>query len=73
MISDPNTAKQISQVMLDVAGRLNESTALVKDHCSPEESKAYSRAVGPVLWQLFSEVLDPIFMKHPSLKPPNYE
>jgi hypothetical protein len=73
MITNSNTAKKLSEVMLDIADELHKSIVIAKQRCSPEEYKAYSLAVGRVLWNLSTQVLDPLFAKHPILKPPSYD
>lgn len=73
MISNANTAKQISQLMLDVFRRLDESVEMVRNSCPPEETKAYRQAVGRVVNPILFEVLEPLYKQNPSLKPPSWE
>ena len=40
MISNKEVAQQISELMLDIFGRLDESLVTVKAKCSPEEAIA---------------------------------
>jgi len=73
MISDSGTAKQISDLMQDVFCRLDESVAVVKQTCSPEEAAAYSKAVGRVVGPIVMDVLEPLYERHPFLKPSNWD
>jgi hypothetical protein len=68
-VSNVETAKQVSDVMLDVSSRLNQSIILVQDTCSAEEFKDYRRSVGAVMGEILLEVLNPLYKQHPSLKP----
>ena len=73
MISNANTAKQISELMLDLFRRIDESVAMVKATCSPEEAAAYQKAVGRVAGPIVMDVLEPLYEKNPTLKPPNWD
>ncbi len=73
MISDSSTAKQISELMLDVFRRVDESVASVKGTCPPEEAAAYQKAVGKVAGPIVMDVLEPLYEKHPGLKPSNWD
>lgn len=70
MIADTITAKHVSELMLDISARLDESVAMVNKTCSPEEDATYRRAVGRILGDILLEVLNPLYAKHPALKPP---
>ena len=72
-VSNAETAKQVSDVMLDVSSRLNESIILVQDTCSEDEFKDYRRAVGAVMGEILLEVLNPLYKQHPSLKPKGFD
>jgi hypothetical protein len=70
VIDNKEIAKQVSQLMLDCGAKLDASVALVQSKCSSEELHAYRRAVGKVMGEVLLQVLNPIYAKHPSLKPP---
>jgi hypothetical protein len=59
--------------MQDCSSKLDESVALVRDECSAEELKKYRRAVGKVMGEILLEVLNPLYAKHPALKPPGWD
>jgi hypothetical protein len=73
MITDSNTARHVSALMLDISGRLAESESIVKETCSSQEDAVYRRAVGRILANILLEVLNPLYAEHPSLKPPGME
>lgn len=73
MITDNETAKYVSELMLDISGRLDESVAKVNKTCSPAEDSVYRRAVGGILGKILLEVLNPLYREHPSLKPSGME
>jgi hypothetical protein len=73
MIPDPKVAEQISALMLEISGRLDSSVALVNKTSTAEEAAVYRRAVGKILGEILLEVLNPLYAKHPSLKPAGFE
>ena len=73
MIEDPNVARQIAEILQDCTARLDKSVAVVKDGCGPEELKIYRMAVGKVMGEILLEVINPLYAKHPSLKPPGWD
>ena len=72
MISNPDIAKQISQLMHDVFRRLDESTEMVRNSCPPEEATTYRRAIGKVVSPMLFEVLEPLYKQNPELKPSSW-
>ena len=72
-ISDPVVAEEISSIMLGFTKKLEESTELVRRSCSAEESKVYKKAAATIYIEMFVNVLEPLYKKHPSLKPPNWD
>lgn len=70
MINNEEIAKQVSQLLLNCGSQLDESVAIVHDNCPPEELHVYRRAVGRIMGDILLEVLNPIYEKHPNLKPP---
>ena len=68
-VSNAETAKQVSDLALEMLARLDRSVALVQDTCSETEFKAYRRAAGRVMGEPVLELMNPLFEAHPSLKP----
>jgi len=73
MISNSTLAKEISDLMHDIFQRLDESVASVSQICSPEEADEYSKAVGRIVCPIVMEVMEPLYERHPALKPPNWD
>ena len=70
MIVDERTAKKVADLIYEIAGQIEASIGIVKNGCSPEELLAYKRAVGKVIYELYEDVLEPLYKKHPTLRPP---
>jgi hypothetical protein len=70
MILRKDIAKQVSQLMLEYAARLDASVALVQSECSPDELAVYRLAVGTVMGDMLLEIMNPLYKMHPDLKPP---
>ncbi len=73
MITNPETAKKISALMLDTFNRLDESIVTVRENCTPEEAAAYEKAIGRVVGPIVMDVLEPLYQQHPALKPHNWD
>ena len=73
LIENPETAKYVSQFILSINDQLDESIRTVEKGTSPAEYKAYKRGVGYVLYEVFDKILEPLYLRHPSLKPPEWE
>jgi hypothetical protein len=73
VITNPDTAKHVSELMLDIGARLDESVALVMDQSPAEEFTLYRRAVGHIMAEILLEVLNPLYLEHPGLKPKEFD
>ena len=69
MVENERIAKQISDLMVEFGARLNGSVALVKENCSEEELNTYRTAVGGILADMLFEIMNPLYKRHPGLKP----
>lgn len=69
MITNGRTAKQVSDLMLDITAQLNQSVSLVQEQASAEEFASYRLAVARIMGEILLEVLNPLYRKHPGLKP----
>jgi hypothetical protein len=72
MIKNAEIARQISDLMIEIGGRLDRSVLVLQQQCSPEESRVYGRAIGQVLGDML-DILNPLYEEHPSLKPSQME
>ena len=73
MIHSPETAKQISDLMMDMFTRLCDSCQVVRDHCSPEEYAAYKKATSRIAVGIVFDVMEPLYEKNPNHKPANWD
>ena len=73
MISNPQIAKQISTLMLEISAKIDESIAIVQSNCPVEEFRKYRLAAGRVMGEALLEILNPLYEKHSFLKPPGFE
>ncbi len=62
-------AEQVSNLMLEYGAKLDKSLVLVKEQCDEEEFKNYRAAVSKLLTTMLVEVMNPLYEKHPDLKP----
>jgi hypothetical protein len=73
MISNPQIAKEISSLMLEISAKIDESIAIVQSNCPEEEFRKYRLAAGRVMGEALLEILNPLYEKHSFLKPPGFE
>jgi hypothetical protein len=73
MISDVETAKEVSQLMLEASGALNEAMRVVHaSDCADEEKKPLLLAIGRVIAGIGLDVLNNFYLAHPEIKPDEY-
>lgn len=73
VIEEISVAEKVSQLMINVTDDLNDSIAMVQSNCSRDEFVKYRLAVASVMGEIFMEVLQPLYLKHHSLKPPAFD
>lgn len=69
MIESAEVAKQINSLMLEYGQKLDASVQLVKERCSEEELRGYRKAVGEVMGLMLLDIMNPLYARHPHLKP----
>lgn len=69
MIKNQEVAKQISELMLECGRRIDASIAMVQEQCDAEDFQRYRRAAGRVLGALYLDVMQPVYVQHPGIKP----
>ncbi|EPT5086182.1 hypothetical protein ACVUCS_003106 [Salmonella enterica subsp. enterica] len=69
MVSDKSTAILISELMLRFGKELDESVAVVQSQCDEDEFKAYQEAVGFIMGGMLIKIMNPLYEKHPEIKP----
>jgi hypothetical protein len=67
------TIKQISELMLDLFHRIDESVDLVKQSCPPEEAAVYQKAAGRVAGPIVMDCPRTLYKTNPLLKAPNWD
>ncbi len=73
MIENVETAEYVSRLLLNLNCQLNESVERVERASSPEEFTTYRRCVGRLINSIFEDILEPLYVKHPALKPSELE
>jgi hypothetical protein len=73
LFENPETAKYVLEMFLNINGQMNESIEIVQNAISPEELKSFKRGVGHVMYEVFDKIVEPICKRHPSLRPPEME
>jgi hypothetical protein len=66
---DKQTAAQIRELLLECAGKVDESIGLMQKSSSQDEFQEYRRAAGRIMGAIYFEVLEPIYREHPDLQP----
>jgi hypothetical protein len=69
MISNPDVAKIVSVLMLEINRKVDDSIRLVQQECSTDEFETYRLAAARVLAEVYLEVMIPLYRMNPSLKP----
>lgn len=69
MIANKDVAKEISNLMLDFGAKLDASVALVQQNCGPKELDTYKKVIARIMGEMLLEVMNPLYAKHPDLKP----
>lgn len=69
MIGNDGVAKAVSDLMLEYSEKLNDSIILVMENCPEDEFKRYRLAAAKVLGEMLLEVMNPLYARHPELKP----
>ncbi len=64
------TAKAISELMVSMGARLNESVRLVQATEDDSEFKRYRDSVSKLMTVMLLEIMNPLYAEHPDLKPP---
>ncbi|EIS1119654.1 hypothetical protein LY150_004049 [Salmonella enterica] len=69
MVNDKDTAVLISELMLRFGKEVDESVAVVQCRCDESEFKAYREAVGFTMDEILIKIMNPLYEKHPEIKP----
>lgn len=69
MIEDSKVAEKISELMIEIGKKLDDSILLVKNNCSEDEFYLYRKATSKIMGEVLLEVMNPIYAIHPNIKP----
>ncbi|MCH8544190.1 MAG: hypothetical protein LAT61_11515 [Alcanivorax sp.] len=70
MIEDSGIANQVVKILDGCSSKINETIRFVQDNCSNEEFEEYRRAAGFVMGYIYTDVVAPLYHRHPELEPP---
>jgi hypothetical protein len=73
LVSDLNTATRISKLILEANGLLNEAVAVAQRSAAKDEFLEYRQRTAWIMNSIFEQLLEPIYRKHPEIKPPELE
>ncbi len=69
MITNPETARLVSDTVQRVRAELKEIHGAVERTSSAEEFAAYNKALSRILHHLDADIMQPIYSRHPDLAP----
>lgn len=67
LFEDPDNAKYVLKLVESISDQMWDSMRAVKRLTSPEEYKAFQRAICHVLSDADGQIVEPICRRHPSL------
>ncbi|WP_175688286.1 hypothetical protein [Burkholderia anthina] len=71
MISDKQIASVLNDMILQMGAELDRSLLTVKASCPDSEFVAYREFVSQVLATMLIDFMNPLYARHPDLKPPD--
>jgi hypothetical protein len=66
---DRATAEMVSDLMLDIGAKLNESVTIVQQTSTEAEFEWYRKAIARLMGDMLLDVMNPIYIQYPELKP----
>jgi hypothetical protein len=66
---DVKAATEIRDRVLKCIAELNEAVRASQDECSDVEFRTFRKTCGSLMYDLWEQLLVPIFREHPQLKP----
>lgn len=70
MTADKDLAEKVSKKILEINHLMSEAIGMVVEHGSANEKSAFCEAAGVVLGEMLINIMNPLYRKHPDLKPP---
>ncbi|WP_041490742.1 hypothetical protein [Burkholderia cepacia] len=71
MISDKQIASVLNDMILQMGADLDRSLLTVKASCPDSEFVAYREFVSQLLTTMLLDFMNPLYARHPDLKPPD--
>ncbi|MDR8729380.1 hypothetical protein [Burkholderia pseudomultivorans] len=71
MISDKQIASALNDMILHMGAELDRSLLMVKASCPDSEFVAYREFVSQILTTMLVDFMNPLYARHPDLKPPD--
>jgi hypothetical protein len=66
---DKKEAEELSILLMQVSGKLDQSVRFVMDKDTQENFESYRSNAGKVMGELFLEMLQPLWDRYPELRP----
>jgi hypothetical protein len=73
LISDKELAKELTSRLLEASDTIERTVGLARESASNEEFLAYRAGIAIVLEGMLWELLNPIFKRHPDIKPKGWD
>jgi hypothetical protein len=73
MIENVELASEVSQLLQRTFDSLGESILRVNAACGEAEASLYREKIGDIFYVIVFGILEPLYEKHPELKPPNWD
>ncbi|MBU9680654.1 hypothetical protein KTF37_27765 [Burkholderia multivorans] len=70
MISDKHVATALNDMILQMGADLDRSLLTVQASCPESEFVAYREFVSQVMSTMLTDFMNPLYARHPDLKPP---
>lgn len=70
MFENEQTARYVLEHFLNLNEQMTRTMVAIEPQTSPEELRAFKRACGHLILEVFDRVVEPICKRHPSLTPP---
>ena len=64
-----DTARQVSDLMVSMGASLDKSLSMVKGAEPDDEFRRYRESVSKILTTMLLEIMNPLYVEHPDLKP----
>jgi hypothetical protein len=73
LITNKELARELTSRLLEASTTIERTVGRARDSAPNEEFLAYREAIAKVLEEMLFELLNPMFKRHPDLKPEGWE